>query len=635
MIDALRPSPAPVSGAAAPSRRFEVPFVSRYIVRKITVPYIAISVLLALALSYAVVNLVSTNLEARFTEELADAGRSANEAMVKVEDRQLTVLRNLAFTMGVDEALAERNVDRLQELLAPVTASARVPYVDVLTPDGTPLLALRSPDLGPDAASRVDPQIRQWSPVRRVLNGDRDQYGDKFDGVILTPWGRLLVVAAPVRLNDALVGVIVVGQPLESLAETLSSEAGSKAITLYTLEGEVLVSTVRVTGSQLGEVLRLSPEALQAFRSGERIVMRKSDIDGRPYVESISFLVIRREPALLMGVGDLVAIVNNAGASALWTMFVIFAVAILFVFCAGWLIARWIVGPVFTLVSAARRIRADDLDNLEIPIRTHDEIGVLSETMNEAIGGLRERRRAQNAIERYISPLVYRKIQEQELTLGGVEHEITVFKTDIRDFTPLSETMEPDGLVNFLNLYFEYLVRPVHAHGGEVDKYMGDSILAKFGATEPQPDHARQAVWCMIEMMEACEQFNEEAQRRGWPAVRMGIGANTGPAVVGNIGAHDRMEYTIISDAVNTSQRIEELCKELGWDLLISESTYLQCRDAVEVGEPWEMELRGKTRATLVYPVLGRIGQVAPERRRAYYRLLVNQEQGLHAASGY
>jgi len=98
----------------------------------------------------------------------------------------------------------------------------------------------------------------------------------------------------------------------------------------------------------------------------------------------------------------------------------------------------------------------------------------------------------------------------------------------------------------------------------------------------------------------------------------MGVGVNTGPAVVGNIGSPDRMEYTIISDAVNTAQRIEELCKEFGWDILISRETYEQTKDAVEVGAPWAIKLRGHSAMTTVYPVLGPAGAVPADRRLAY-----------------
>jgi adenylate cyclase len=238
---------------------------------------------------------------------------------------------------------------------------------------------------------------------------------------------------------------------------------------------------------------------------------------------------------------------------------------------------------------------------------------------------LKERARAQAAIESYMSPKVYQLIQKQELEIGGVRREITVFKTDIRDFTNLSEKMDSVALVDFLNRYLERMVEPIANHDGEVDKYMGDAILAKFGATESYPDHAQRAVLAMIEMIEACDRLNEELARDGLPMIRMGIGCNTGEAVVGNIGSAQRMEYTIISDAVNTAQRIEDLCKEVGWDLLISDQTYEQARDVVEVGDPWTIRLRGKTQDTLVYPILGRKGAVPPARRRSYEALVVTR----------
>lgn len=233
-----------------------------------------------------------------------------------------------------------------------------------------------------------------------------------------------------------------------------------------------------------------------------------------------------------------------------------------------------------------------------------------------------ERRRAAEALEKYLSPKAYELIRDGELSqVGGYSREITVFKTDIRDFTALAETMEPEELLHFLNRYFTHMVAVVHKHGGEVDKYMGDAVLAKFGATEWYPDHARRAVLAMTEMIEECAAFGEELQQEGRQTVIMGIGCNTGPAIVGNLGSPERMEYTVISSTVNAAQRIEELCKELGWDLLISGATYEQASDAIEVGDPIRTRLRGQSHDVLVYPVLGRAGEV-PEKRLAAYRAL-------------
>lgn len=233
----------------------------------------------------------------------------------------------------------------------------------------------------------------------------------------------------------------------------------------------------------------------------------------------------------------------------------------------------------------------------------------------------RQRARTRGAIEKYISRKVYDLVRAGDLDMGGDVREITVFKTDIRDFTAFAERMDPRSLIEFLNRYFTRMVRVIHRYNGEIDKYMGDAVLAKFGASESEPDHALRAVLAMTEMIQECAEFSEEVAAEGLPVIRMGIGCNTGLAVVGNLGSPDRMEYTVISDTVNTAQRIEELCKELGWELLISETTYERVRDDIEVGEPWLIQLRGQTRQTLVYPVLGRRDTVPPLRRAAYAAL--------------
>jgi class 3 adenylate cyclase len=131
-------------------------------------------------------------------------------------------------------------------------------------------------------------------------------------------------------------------------------------------------------------------------------------------------------------------------------------------------------------------------------------------------------------------------------------------------------------------------------------------------------------VLAAIEMLDACDRLNVELRREGLPELHMGIGANTGAAIVGNVGANERMEYTIISDAVNTAERVGSMCKELSWDLLISRETYVQAQDAIEVGEPTLVRLRGQTRDTMVYPVLGQRGAVSAERRRSYDQLSAN-----------
>jgi class 3 adenylate cyclase len=466
--------------------------------------------------------------------------------------------------------------------------------------------------------------------VRDVLERVIDVRGDKHADIVFPSWGGALFVSvAPVVKDGQLIGAIAISEPLESVATRLSSEAGSKAITLYRPDGSLITSTVHADLGKLGAALAIPGREAGMVMSADRVLVRKETVDERDFVETLGTLDVRQKPALIMGVGNLITILQDRGAETRNVMIVIFMAVIAVIFGAGFYLARLITSPVTALVEATERIRRNDLD-FELPVRTQDETGVLTEAFNEMTGGLRERERSRAAIERYMSPKVYKLIQTGELSMGGTSREITVFETDIRSFTSASEVMDPPTLIEFLNRYFGYMVTAVHKYDGEVDKFIGDAILAKFGATEWYPDHARKAVFAMIEMIEACDRLDEELRAEGKWIIRMGIGCNTGNAVVGNLGSPERMEYTIISDTVNTAARMQDLTKEFGWDLLISESTYQHTKDYVEVGEPWTLELRGQTRDTLIYPVIGRKGEEL-ERRRELYRNLREHGRSIYA----
>lgn len=543
---------------------------------KIAIPYLALVFLVPFVATTATLNFLAGSLDEKFREELGAAARSANEAVVKLEAAQLAVVRQMAFTIGVDGALATADTDALETLLAPIAANAGVAYVDAFGADGTQLLALRSPHLGPDAEERVDPAAHEWTPVNQVLRGSFDHLGDRYSNVVVAPWGPGLVTAAPVKRDGEFVGVVAITLPIEEITLRLSQESGSKGITLYDQLGRVVASTISPLPAAQLEALNLPRERLGSIQGGDQLPLRRTAIGETPYVEGLTTLVVRQQPVLLMGVGTAVTIIEEQAAAIRSLMIGLFAAVVALVVGVGLVLARRIVGPA------------------------------------------RERERARAAIESYMSPKVYRLIQTEELTMGGTTRELTVVNTDIRGFSSLSETMDGEALIRLLNRYFERVVTPIAKYEGEVDKYLGDGILAKFGATEWYPDHAARAVLAMMEMIEACGRFSDELVAEGARPIRMGIGANTGRAVVGNLGSTARMEYTIISDAVNTAQRVQELCKVVGWDLLITASTYEQANAFISVGQPWSARLRGQARATVVYPVLWRKGYVPPERAQAY-----------------
>lgn len=200
-------------------------------------------------------------------------------------------------------------------------------------------------------------------------------------------------------------------------------------------------------------------------------------------------------------------------------------------------------------------------------------------------------------LSRYFSPSVQKAILDQSgdpFDEKGKRKNVAVLFSDLRGFTALSENQAPETVLQWLRDYHRAMVEIIFRHGGTLDKFLGDGILAVFGAPAENEDDADRALMAAAEMQLALKRWNLERVQKGQPEFRQGIGLHFGPATVGNVGVEERLEYTVIGDTVNVASRLQGMCKELGRDTLVSASALQACRAAPELEKVGVHPIRGR-----------------------------------------
>jgi class 3 adenylate cyclase len=260
------------------------------------------------------------------------------------------------------------------------------------------------------------------------------------------------------------------------------------------------------------------------------------------------------------------------------------------------LITKSVLRPVYDLLDATKAVARGDLE-VRVPVTSGDELGELAVSFNAMMRGLSEREALRDALGSYVDPGVAERVLREGELLEAEEREVTVMFVDVRGFTPMAERLSARETVAFLSSFFDAVVPVVLAHGGHANKFLGDGLLAVFGAPQRLTDHADRAVSCAREIA-------SEVARRFSGDVRVGIGINSGPVVVGSVGGGGRLEFSVIGDAVNISARAERVTRDTGDVVLVTQATRaLLTQGREELVPRGEMELKGITAPVSLYGV--------------------------------
>ncbi|WP_417667275.1 adenylate/guanylate cyclase domain-containing protein [Roseibium sp.] len=468
------------------------------------------------------------------------------------------------------------------------------------------------------------PSGKLWPFKRQIPAGGRETYMlPRLSADSGPTWGRLLHndvgqfanISVPLVVDGEMVGTLTAASSLKSLGESIHSLDDGEDSTLFIIAngdevvvhsdmsvfqtGEVPDGALPMGRSALGDPVLASfgrEEALEAFQKAADIGIRVSRVE----TVDDDFIVMRMvvpgysdEPWIIgqyfRGVTMSGEVRRLMGSAAVGVGALIIAVLI-----AIWM-GRRVARPLRTLARQSERVGSLSLDLVEpLPRSRVAELDQVALAFNSMVEGLKA-----------MNPYVPRSLFSKLMRLGGQqaaearEAELTILFTDIVGFTALSEDMSATETANYLNRHFSILVDAVEHEGGTVDKFIGDGMLAFWGAPDARADHAAAAVRTARRIANALRQENDAAEAAGEKRVHMRMGIHTGPAVVGNVGALDRWNYTVVGDTVNVTERLQTLGREVGAGeevvILVSADTMNRLAGESARDRAGEFSLRGRS----------------------------------------
>lgn len=405
-------------------------------------------------------------------------------------------------------------------------------------------------------------------------------------------------VAVPVKDGRRVVGMVVVAMPIDAAH---LANASSKLGLELSLVGPMPESKILDRSEHFPDVPvgGLGVRSTLVDKGDRTFAMTRFDLPELRTFHGNSLSI-----AAAMDVSDIKKLVRQNLAFAIGVLLLATLVSVGF----GTRLAQIMSDALKRVNDALKRLEVQDYAHIQ-GVKTGDELEDLASGFNLMVDGLKERDNLRTTFGKYMTASVMDHLMSGKVALGGETLTVTILFADIRSFTTISEKMDAQALVALLNEYFTEMVGSVMSEDGVVDKYIGDAIMAVFGAPVSKPDDAVRAVRAAAKMRAALVHLNERLATRGLGPLATGIGIHTGEVVAGNIGSEARMEYTVIGDAVNVASRLESATKDLGVGILISDDTWELVKEEIDARAAKELTVKGRARPVVTYEVLGIKGE--------------------------
>jgi len=504
--------------------------------------------------TYFIVDAVNQR-EAR--AEIAEDLRVAAIAFQRVTSERISLIATSAIAVASDYAFRQnyfefiKDPQTLQSAFA--SASARIgadlnAWVDL---DGITITAT--------------PAAGEEDFTETVFRADESAEARAF-GYLEIKGELYAIVAVPIRAPVIVAWWVVGSRVDEALAKTLHE--------MTAIEVSFSNSTGSVVASSLPDAARKALAQMLPSLPADPNIIHTLDLAGDSSLVKILPTTLESgatfATALQFSLDEKLAPARRLSRLIL----LITAGGLVFACILGLSFARRLSQPIQALAAHTRVIASGDY-SARLELNREDELGDLAHSFNDMSAGLAERDQVRDLLDKNVSPEVAAQLMREGSSLGGEERKLTVLFADLRGFTTLSENMPPRDVVTLLNRYLDRMSQAIEAEGGVIDKFIGDEIMALFGAPVPAKDCANRAIDAALAMRRELARFNAELATEGQPPLAFGIGINTAHVIAGNIGSSRRLNYSVIGDGVNLAARLQSLTRnpDFSTDLIVSDDT--------------------------------------------------------------